>query len=110
MLCLILIYLKHKPTYLYVSEAINSNSYFSFLEVDVCILPVMGRNITVDGLPEDDARIQSGHTLQFRCNNPEFSLVGPNEITCNENGEWSGQFSNCVGKILNVCSLMKSLF
>ncbi|XP_062868402.1 complement factor H-like [Trichomycterus rosablanca] len=67
-----------------------------------CIPPETDRNITVDGIYNYDSPIRPGHTLQFRCNSPELNLDGPNEITCNENGDWSDSFPRCVETICEI--------
>ncbi|XP_076880716.1 complement factor H-like [Brachyhypopomus gauderio] len=60
-----------------------------------CSPPQLGGRITVDGLTDYDTPLRYGHSLRFTCAGPGLRLVGPREITCHENGDWSSPFPRC---------------
>uniref|UniRef100_A0A4W4EXH3 Sushi domain-containing protein n=1 Tax=Electrophorus electricus TaxID=8005 RepID=A0A4W4EXH3_ELEEL len=60
-----------------------------------CSPPQLGGKITVDGLTDYEKPLREGHRLQFVCDSPGLKLVGPREVTCQENGEWSSSFPRC---------------
>ncbi|XP_053490547.1 complement factor H isoform X1 [Ictalurus furcatus] len=71
------------------------NNHLPQCEEITCSLPVAKDNIIVDGLPDYDNPIRYGHQLQFTCHSTGLKLVGPKEVICGENGEWSNPFPTC---------------
>ncbi|KAI5101563.1 complement factor H like 4 precursor [Silurus meridionalis] len=61
----------------------------------VCPPPETKNNIIVNGLPDYDNPLRYGHHLIFTCDSPGLKIIGPNEIVCEENGEWSGSSPAC---------------
>ncbi|MCI4383770.1 hypothetical protein PGIGA_G00030470 [Pangasianodon gigas] len=71
------------------------NNHLPECEEIACSPPVVKDNIIVDGLPDYDSTLRTGHQLKFTCDSTGLMLVGPKEVICGENGEWSNQFPRC---------------
>lgn len=54
----------------------------------------MNKDVLVNGDPEEATY---GNVLRFSCKSKFDILEGPNEIYCNEEGEWSGRAPKCIG-------------
>ena len=63
------------------------------------------RRPRVDG--SDDILPLEGNTISFSCP-PGLALIGPNSVTCTENGEWEPDPRRllCAGKSCNVLHLL----
>ncbi|XP_067272186.1 complement factor H like 4 isoform X2 [Pseudorasbora parva] len=66
-----------------------------------CVPDNTDKNLTVEGLHDYDEFIRSGHRLAFSCAHG-LILDGPEQITCESNGQWSSPFPKCVEP---TCSL-----
>ncbi len=56
----------------------------------------MGDNVHVNG---DLEEATFGNVVRFSCKFNNEILFGPQEIYCDENGEWSGQAPQCKGAV-----------
>ncbi|KAF5884412.1 complement factor H-like, partial [Clarias magur] len=79
------------------------SNHLPHCEEIICPLPIAKDNLIVEGLPDyDDNPLKYGHQLKFTCNSVGLKLVGTNEITCGENGEWSHSFPKCEEMICEL--------
>ncbi|XP_066503179.1 complement factor H-like [Hoplias malabaricus] len=60
-----------------------------------CVLPETESNVIVVDLPDYGNVLRYGYRLQFTCNSPGLKLLGPKEVTCQENGEWTSSPPRC---------------
>lgn len=60
-----------------------------------CPFVTVNQNVSVTGDPEEATY---GNVLRFSCKSKTDVLEGPNEIYCNEDGEWSGRAPICISK------------
>ncbi|XP_061593258.1 complement factor H-like [Cololabis saira] len=63
-------------------------------EVQKCALIHVNSNVEVIG---DMTQATFGNVLRFTCKSSNEVLIGPSEIYCNENGEWSDVVPECTG-------------
>jgi len=55
-------------------------------------------DLKLNGFPEIEGSVKSGHKLTFSCIGQGMKLKGQKEIICQSNGEWSSPFPKCEGK------------